>query len=100
MATKLAYQSSKWEKELRNKEKVWKQLNGQMAAQNNLTALIKQNETKDSSQRDYCRIYSNMHLGYQIIAGNLYLRDQQDTRCLDYCYLSGMSGVFSHSFDT
>ena len=100
MATKLAYQSSKWEKELRNKEKVWKQLNGQMAAQNNLTALIKRNETKDSSQRDYCQIYSNIHLKYQIIAGNLYLRGQQDTHCLDYCYLSGMSGVFSHLFDT
>ena len=100
MATKLAYQSSKWEKELRNKEKVWKQLDGQMAAQNNLTALIKQNETKDSSQRDYCQIYSNIHLKYQIIAGNLYLREQNDTHCLDYCYLSGMSGVFSHLFDT
>ena len=66
MATKLAYQSSKWEKELRNKEKVWKQLNGQMAAQNNLTALIKRNETKDSSQRDYCRICT---LGIKLLQG-------------------------------
>lgn len=97
---KIVYQPSKWGKELRNKEKVWNKQHGQMSAQNNLTALIKQNETEDSLQRDYCRIYSNMHLGYQIIAENLYLRNQQDTNCLNYCYLSGMSGVFSHLFDT
>lgn len=100
MPQKIVYQPSKWEKELRNKEKVWNKQHGKMSAYNNLNALIKQNETKDSSQRNYFQIYSNMHLKYRIIAGNLYLRDQQDTHCLDYCYLSAMAGVFSHLFDT
>jgi len=99
MAQKLAYQSPKWEKELKNKTKAWGKQNGQMSAYTNLMALLKRNEQKESIQRDYRRIYSHIHLSYKIIAGNLYLKDPDDVQCVEYCYLSGLAGIFAYLFN-
>lgn len=100
MPKALVYQPAKWEKELKRKEKVWKQMGGQNAAYRNLQAMIRRNEEKASSERRYRSIYSNAQLGYKIIAGDTYLRDTTDRNCVNYTYLSGMSGILAHLFDT
>lgn len=100
MPKELIYQPLKWEKELKRKEKVWKQLNGQNAAYHNLQALIQRNEKRTSLERRYQGIYSSTQLEYKIIADNTYLRNTEDNDCIKYVYLSGISGVFSYLFDT
>ena len=100
MPKALAYQPAKWEKELKRKEKVWKQLGGQNAAWHNLQAMLRRNEEKASSKRRYRSIYSNAQLEYKITAGYTYLRDTTDRNCINYTYLSGMSGILAHLFDT
>lgn len=99
MAQGLVYQPPKWEKELRNKAKVWKKQDGKISAYYNMMALLARNERKESAQRDYRRIYSNLHLEYHMIAGNLYLKNPDDIQCVTYCYLSGLAGIFAYLFD-
>jgi len=98
MAQGLVYQPLKWEKELSNKAKVWKKQDGKISAYYNMMALLARNEQKDSAQRNYRGIYSNLHLQYHIIAGNLYLKNPNDIQCINYCYLSGLAGVFAYLF--
>ena len=58
MAAKLAYQSSKWEKERQNNEKRYKECNGKYAAQTNMESVIKRGLAKSADSRDYVRYYS------------------------------------------
>jgi len=99
MAQGLVYQPPKWEKELNKKAKVWKKQDGKISAYYNMMALLTRNEQKDSAQRNYCGIYSSLHLQYHIIAGNLYLKNPNDIQCVTYCYLSGLAGIFAYLFD-
>lgn len=99
MAQGLVYQPPKWEKELSNKAKVWKKQDGKISAYYNIMALLTRNAQKDRAQRNYCGIYSNLHLQYHIIAGNLYLKNPNDIQCVTYCYLSGLAGIFAYLFD-
>ncbi len=99
MAQGLVYQPPKWEKELSNKSKIWKKQDGKISAYYNMMALLTRNEQKDSAKRNYCGIYSTLHLQYHIIAGNLYLKNPDDIQCVTYCYLSGLAGIFAYLFD-
>lgn len=98
MTQGLVYQPPKWEKELSKKAKVWKKQDGKISAYYNMMALLARNEQKDSAQRNYCGIYSTLHLQYHIIAGNLYLKNPNDIQCIAYCYLSGLAGIFAYLF--
>jgi len=98
MTQELVYQPPKWEKELSKKEKIWKKQDGKISAYYNMIALLARNEQKDSTQRNYCGIYSNLHLQYHVIAGNLYLKNPNDIQCVAYCYLSGLAGIFAYLF--
>ena len=100
MNKKLDYQSPKWEKELKNKEKEDKQFNGQSATLVNLQRILKLYQEKESSLRDYRMLYENLQLKYKLLANNCYLRDTDDWQCIDYTYLSGTSGILAKLYDT
>lgn len=99
MAAKLAYQSSKWEKERQNNEKCYKECNGKYAAQTNMESVIKRGLAKSADSRDYVRYYSLFSLSYKILAGRTYLRNNSDSQVIHYTYLSGMAAIFAYLFD-
>lgn len=99
MAAKLAYQSSKWEKERQNNEKRYKECNGKYAAQTNMESVIKRGLAKSADSRDYVRYYSLFSLSYKILAGRTYLRNNSDSQVIHYTYLSGIAAIFAYLFD-
>lgn len=99
MGKNLDYQPSKWEKEQKKDLQLFRKARGQDITLNNLQRILKEEE-EYPELRDYGELYSNLHLKYRIIAGATYLRDPTDKQCIEYTYLSGISGVFSHLFDT
>ena len=99
MATKLAYQSSKWEKERQNNEKRYIANKGKFAAQTNMEGVIKRGLAKPADCRDYASYYSSFSLSYKILAGRTYLRNNSDSQVIRYTYLSGMAAIFAYLFD-
>ena len=99
MATKLAYQSSKWEKERQNNEKRYIANKGKFAAQTNMEGVIKRGLAKPADCRDYVSYYSLFSLSYKILAGRTYLRNNSDSQVIRYTYLSGMAAIFAYLFD-
>ncbi len=99
MATKLAYQSSKWEKEQQNNEKRYIANKGKFAAQTNMEGVIKRGLAKPADCRDYVGYYSLFSLSYKILAGRTYLRNNLDSQVIRYTYLSGMAAIFAYLFD-
>lgn len=99
MATKLAYQSSKWEKERQNNEKRYIADKGKFVAQASMESLIKRGLAQSADSRDYVRYYSSFSLKYKILAGRTYLRNNSDSQVIHYTYLSGMAAIFAYLFD-
>ena len=99
MATKLAYQSSKWEKERQNNEKRYIADKGKFVAQASMESLIKRGLAHSADSRDYVRYYSSFSLKYKILAGRTYLRNNSDSQVIHYTYLSGMAAIFAYLFD-
>lgn len=100
MSLKLDYQSPKWGKEYKNKEKALKQFDGQPAALINLQRSIIRNKEKISSQRNYQMFYSNAYLSYKIAADMYYLMNNDDAQSINYMYLSSAAGILAKLFDT
>lgn len=95
---KLTYKSPKWDKELKNKEKVWKQLKG-IPALINLERRLERMKACD--QQNYCSFYFNVHLSYEIAARDVYLSGNRGIKCsIAYTYLSGMAAIMGKLFDT
>ena len=99
MATKLAYQSSKWEKERQNNEKRYIADKGKFVAQASMESLIKRGLAQSADSRDYVRYYSSFSLKYKLLAGWTYLRNNSDSQVIHYTYLSGMAAIFAYLFD-
>lgn len=99
MAVKLAYQSSKWEKERQNNEKRYIAGKGKYAVQTNMENMIRRGLAKSADCSDYVSYYSSFSLSYRILAGRTYLRNNSDSQVIHYTYLSGIAAIFAYLLD-
>lgn len=93
----LLYRHRKWDKQLRQDEKIWKELGG-FASVHNLNGVIKEQQLKPPADRNYQLLYSCCSLYCDLTARNYYLRDTKDPQSLYYTYLSGKSAVLERLF--
>ena len=98
MATKLAYQPPKWEKELKKELQLFRQSKGQDITLINLQRILKEEE-EFPAMRNYQELYTNLQLKYRILAGSSYLRDNLDAHVVYYTYLAGMASVCAYLFN-
>ncbi len=98
MATKLAYQSPKWEKEQKKELQLFRQSKGQDITLINLQRILKEEE-EFPAMRNYQELYTNLQLKYRILAGSSYLRDNLDAHVVYYTYLSGMASICAYLFN-
>lgn len=90
---KLDYKSKKWDKELKNLEKVIKSTKGKFVEFNNLSVLGDFNILPD--KREYLGYLSSCVQNYYLIACDYYIMDNLDYKSIDYIYLSGISGILA-----
>lgn len=131
----LDYKSPKWDKELKEYQKVLKSLGGESAMLNRLELEIKRKEGKILQwENPYAKVLKSLNgkdpslynevqrsikekaekivtcdqllMTYIYLQGKLksaaqriYLVNQEDQRCLDYTYLSGMAGIVAEMLD-
>lgn len=94
MKLKLDYKNKKWDKEVMEFSKVWKDMKGEFTSTHNIKyfekILITDSEPDKRSYDDFLEVCARE---YDTAAEEYYIQDITDYRAVDYTYLSGWAGV-------